>query len=137
MRRCLAFALLALACPLALAQAYKWKDAQGITHYADAPPPGNTKFEQVKIATGAASNATPAPPPAATVARPAAAAGTADTPANRKALCEQLRKNADLLKNEKVLNMDDGKGGTKAVDDATRQNEIKKNQAQVTLYCAT
>ncbi len=41
MRRSLFFAVLALGCAHAAAEpAYKWKDAKGVTHYGDAPPPG-------------------------------------------------------------------------------------------------
>lgn len=136
MRRSLVLAVLLLACPVAFGQAYKWKDAQGVTHYSDTPPPGKVKAEQVKISTNAAAPApapaaTPSPPPA----QPAAKAGTADTPANRAALCDQLRKNLTILANEKTITMDDGKGGTRQVDDATRAAELKKAQAQQTLYC--
>lgn len=133
MRRSLIFATLLLACPLAMAQAYKWKDPQGVTHYSDAPPPaGASRVEKVKIPTDVSPKG-PAPAPAA----PATSAANArtDTPANRAALCDQVRKNVGILANEKVITMDDGKGGTKQVDDATRAAELKKAQAQETLYC--
>lgn len=139
MRRCLVFALLVLATPLAFAQAYKWKDAQGQTHYTDAPPPGKTKYETIKTPasdpTPPASQATSAGAQATHTDGSATKAGNQDTPANRAKLCDQLRKNAEILHNEKTVTMDDGKGGTKQVDDATRQAELKKNQAQMTLYC--
>jgi hypothetical protein len=125
-------------CPLAFAQAYKWKDAQGVTHYADAPPPGGVKYEKIKT-SGTAEAPAPAPAASATASAGAngtkAAAGNDDTPANRQKLCDQLRKNLDILNNEKVVTMDDGKGGVKQVDDATRQSQIKTAQAQMTLYC--
>ncbi|MEX1826405.1 DUF4124 domain-containing protein [Luteibacter sp. CQ10] len=133
MRRCLVLAVLIVACPLAMAQAYKWKDPQGVTHYSDAPPPaGASKVEKLKIPTAGA-----APTAAATTApAPRPAPDTrADTPANRAALCDQVRKNLTILANEKTITMDDGKGGTKPVDDATRAAELKKAQAQQTLYC--
>jgi hypothetical protein len=123
-------------CPLALAQAYKWKDAQGVTHYADAPPPGGMKYEKIKT-SGTAEAPVPAPAASATAAASGtkAPASADDTPANRQKLCDQLRKNLDILNNEKVVTMDDGKGGVKQVDDATRQSQIKTAQAQMTLYC--
>jgi hypothetical protein len=137
MRRRLALILLVSVCPLAFAQAYKWKDAQGVTHYADAPPPGNAKYEKIKT-TGTVE--APAPAPAASAGTAAsnsakAAGNNDDTPANRKKLCDQLHKNVDILNNEKVVTMDDGKGGVKAVDDATRANQLKTTQAQITVYC--
>lgn len=137
MRRCLALALLVSVCPLAFAQAYKWKDAQGVTHYADAPPPVGTRYEKVKT-SGTVEAPAPAPAPAANTAGTGganAAGPTQDTPENRKKLCDQVHKNIDILNNEKVITMDDGKGGTKAVDDATRQSQLKTAQAQATLYC--
>lgn len=140
MRRCLVLALLVSVCPLAFAQAYKWKDAQGVTHYADAPPPGGTKYEKVKT-SGTVEAPAPAPTPTPDATATTANTGTKataandDTPANRQKLCDQLRKNMDILNNEKVVTMDDGKGGIKQVDDATRQNQIKTAQAQMTLYC--
>ncbi|SEO65186.1 MULTISPECIES: DUF4124 domain-containing protein [unclassified Luteibacter] len=139
MRRCLALAILVTVCPLAFAQAYKWKDAQGVTHYADAPPPGSVRYEKIKT-TGTVE--APAPPPATaksgsaddgkTSANPASAE---DTPANRKKLCDQLRKNTDILTNERVVTMDDGKGGQAPLDDAARKRQIETTQAQMTLYC--
>lgn len=135
MRRCLAFALLFAACPLAFAQAYKWKDAQGVTHYTDAPPPGKTKYETVKVATSDPAPAQDAQGTAAAAKPSKDAAGRADTPANREALCNQVNQNIATLQNEKVVTMDDGKGGVKQVDEATRQAELKKAQAQATLYC--
>jgi hypothetical protein len=65
--------VLLLGCLLALsAQAqettrelWKWKDAEGVTHYSDVPVPGATR---VDIRTSTPSAATPAPQPAARTA---------------------------------------------------------------------
>lgn len=135
MRR-LALVLMVLVSPLTYAQAYKWKDAQGVTHYADAPPPGNAKYEKIKT-NGTAE----APAPAGTAAAPATAAKAApagsssDTPENRAHLCTQLHGNMDILNKEAIVSMDDGKGGTKQLDDASRKRQIEMTQAQMTLYC--
>lgn len=138
MRRCLALAILVTACPLVMAQAYKWKDAQGVTHYADTPPPGKVKYETVKTSGTAA-----APAPATAPAAPAKAASTppppgspvADNPANRTKLCDQLRKNMDVLGKDQVVSVDDGKGGTQPLDDAGKKRQVETTQAQMTLYC--
>lgn len=136
MRRCLVLALLVTVCPLALAQAYKWKDAQGVTHYADTPPPGKVKYETVKTngSAVAPSPAPPAPAPAAS-SPPPPGSPVADNPANRARLCEQLRKNMEVLGKEQVVSMDDGKGGTRPLDDAGRKRQVETTQAQMTLYC--
>lgn len=136
MRRYLVLALLMAVCPLAFGQAYKWKDAQGVTHYSDSPPPAGTKVEKIKtsgVVIPPAGN--PAPVAASTAAAKPAPSSVADTPANRAKLCEQLRKNADTLSKEKNVSVDDGKGGSKPLDDAGRARQVETTQAQITLYC--
>lgn len=137
MRRYLVVALLMAVCPLAFGQAYKWKDAQGVTHYSDSPPPAGTKVEKIKtsgVVIPPAGN--PAPAAASTTAaKPAPAGAVADTPANRAKLCDQLRKNAETLAKEKVVSVDDGKGGSRNLDDAGRARQVETTQAQMTLYC--
>jgi hypothetical protein len=137
MRRYLVVALLMAVCPLAFGQAYKWKDAQGVTHYSDSPPPAGTKVEKIKtsgVVIPPAGN--PAPAAASTAAaKPAPTGAVADTPANRAKLCDQLRKNAETLAKEKVVSIDDGKGGSRNLDDAGRARQVETTQAQMTLYC--
>jgi hypothetical protein len=136
MRRYLVLALLVAACPLAFGQAYKWKDAQGVTHYADSPPPAGTKVEKIKTSGVVV-------PPAGTAAAPAAAASTAkpapgavaDNAVNRARLCDQLKKNMDVLGKEAVVSMDDGKGGSQQLDPTARKRQIDLTQAQMTIYC--
>jgi hypothetical protein len=137
MRRYLVLALLVAVCPLAFGQAYKWKDAQGVTHYSDSPPPAGTKVEKIKTSGVVVPPAgEPAPAAASTAAaKPAPAGPVADTPANRAKLCDQLHKNADTLSKEKVVSVDDGKGGSRTLDDAGRARQVETTQAQITLYC--
>jgi hypothetical protein len=137
MRRYLVLALLVAVCPLAFGQAYKWKDAQGVTHYSDSPPPAGTKVEKIKTSGVVVPPAGEQAPAAASTAaaKPAPAAPVADTPANRAKLCDQLHKNADTLSKEKVVSVDDGKGGAKTLDDAGRARQVETTQAQITLYC--
>lgn len=138
-RRAVVFVLLAAACPLALAQAYKWKDAQGVTHYSDSPPPGNSaKVERIKMSGSAVAPAgtTAAPAPARASTAPAPSTGpVADTPANRAKLCDQLRKNMDVLTKEAIVSVDDGKGGSRQLDANARKSQVEQTQAQMTLYC--
>lgn len=44
LRPWLGVALLALLLPAAAGELYQWKDARGVTHYADAPPPGGSSY---------------------------------------------------------------------------------------------
>jgi hypothetical protein len=137
MRRIVTLAVLLAACPLAFAQAYKWKDAQGVTHYSDSPPPAGTKYDKVKtsgsVEAPAGDAAKPAPAPEPPKAAPAGA--TADTPENRKKLCATLQSNMDVLTRQQQVSVDDGKGGQVPLDEAGRKRQIETTQAQMTLYC--
>jgi hypothetical protein len=138
MRRIVTLAVLLAAGPLAFAQAYKWKDAQGVTHYADSPPPAGTKYDKVKTSGTVVPPAgnTPAPPPAAKPEPAKAQAGaTADTPENRTKLCATLKSNMETLAKPQQVSVDDGKGGQVPLDDAGRKRQIETTQAQMTLYC--
>ena len=48
----LAAASLAFAPTSDAAEVYKWTDAKGVTHYADAPPEGQ-KYERMRVGGGA------------------------------------------------------------------------------------
>jgi len=136
MRRYLVLALLLAVCPLAFGQAYKWKDAQGVTHYSDSPPPAGTKVEKIKtsgVVSPPAGDSAPAP--AASVAAKPSGGGMNDTPANRAKLCEGLRKNKEILDKEQTVSIDDGKGGKTQLDADARKRQVETNQAQLTLYC--
>ncbi|MET0936737.1 MAG: DUF4124 domain-containing protein [Luteibacter sp.] len=136
MRRYLVLALLVAVCPLAFAQAYKWKDAQGVTHYSDSPPPAGTKVETIKTSGVVVPPAGPAAAPAPAASAAKAPAGTVvDNPANRAKLCDQLKKNMDVLGTQAVVSMDDGKGGSQQLDPNARKRQIDLTQAQMTIYC--
>jgi hypothetical protein len=137
MRRYLVLALLVAVCPLAFGQAYKWKDAQGVTHYSDSPPPAGTKVEKIKtsgVVSAPAGDTPPAPATSTSTAKPAGG-GMNDTPANRAKLCDGLRKNKEILDKEQTVSIDDGKGGKTQLDADARKRQVETNQAQLTLYC--
>lgn len=50
-------ALLALCASGASAQVFKWKDAKGVTHYSDTPPPGSSAKVEVKALSETSSEA--------------------------------------------------------------------------------
>ncbi|WP_395401873.1 DUF4124 domain-containing protein [Pseudoduganella sp. UC29_106] len=66
MRRAALFLLLCAA-GVAQAQMYKWKDAKGVTHYTDTPPPASARKAEVK--NFSAGGAGELPPELADVAR--------------------------------------------------------------------
>ncbi len=49
--------VLATLSPIITADAYKWIDAEGNTHYGDSPPPDNVTAEQIKPPPGADTEA--------------------------------------------------------------------------------
>ncbi|HEV7123066.1 MAG TPA: DUF4124 domain-containing protein [Rhodanobacter sp.] len=138
-RLLIAVALLLLA-PLATAQVYKWTDASGTVHYSEAPPAQGTKYSKVTtsgsvepLSTSTLQTHTSdsgadriAPSPAPTT--------VADTPSNRKSLCDSLNSNLAALHGSGPVVMEkDGKPN--ALDAAQRQQQIDTAQAQYNQYC--
>ncbi len=138
-RLLIAMALLLLA-PLATAQVYKWTDANGTVHYSEAPPTQGTKYTKVTTtgtaeplsnpvshanAEGSSEDSNEPRPAPRTVA---------DTPANRKSLCDSLQSNlATLQSSGPVVMQKDGKPN--ALDAAQRKQQIDTAQAQYNQYC--
>ncbi len=137
-RLLIAVALLLLA-PLATAQAYKWTDAHGTVHYSEAPPAQGTTYTKVTT-TGTVEP----------LAKPASEASTedednnseaapapktvADTPENRKSLCDSLQANLATLQGSGPVVMENN-GKPVALDDAQRKQQIESAQAQYNKYC--
>ena len=121
--------ILASLCVLVLASAaahaagiYQWKDAKGVTHYTDAPPPGS-QYRQRNI-----YQVEPAP---------AAAPGTAK-PAENPA-CATARSNIALLGSSQNVQLDsDGDGKPdKALSAEDRANQLALAQATLSTSCAS
>ena len=116
---------LALACLLACiafaAQAqsngvYKWKDAKGVTHYSDSPPPAG-RYGNVK----ADASARVAPPP------------------KPDARCTDARANVERIKNSPGQVGPDADGDGKpdrVLDETQRARYLKAAEDQVIKYCA-
>jgi len=113
----------ALASPLACGQSlYQWKDAQGVTHYSDVPPPKST-LEGKQI------NATDA------LARGSAPAAAQAAPAE-SAQCSSARLNQKILSNPAPVRQlgEDGKPG-EVLSDAQRASQRDLAEAAVKAYC--
>lgn len=140
MHRLLIAVTLLLLAPLATAQVYKWTDAHGTVHYSEAPPAQGTKYSKVTT-TGTVA---PLSKPVAhantedssadrTASKPAPQT-VADTPANRKSLCDSLQSNLATLQSSGPVVMEkDGKPN--ALDAAQRKQQIDTAQAQYNQYC--
>lgn len=101
---------------------YQWKDARGVTHYADAPPPkGQFRSRNLHVRDGEAA----APQDAAKPATPASAD------------CTLAQTNLQRLKGGGNLGLDaNGDGKPDATMDAAeqaRQSELA--QRQINVFC--
>ncbi|MFC6841319.1 DUF4124 domain-containing protein [Xanthomonas theicola] len=99
---------------------YQWKDAQGVTHYSESPPPGG-KYQARRVGSHGG-----APAEAAQV----------DAPAENGS-CLSARKNLDILgKPGKVLTDSDGDGKPNGeLDEAQRAAQKSLAEAAIKAYC--
>ena len=139
------FAAAALAvCASGSAQVYKWKDANGTTHYSDVPPPAGSNYQKVNVGSNVATTVTPAPASTAAAAdastkttAPASASTThiPDTADNRARLCKQLDSNIALLDSSQPLTSGDAGTPQQNMSDVQRRQELATAQAQKKQYC--
>lgn len=111
-----------LATPAAAQELYQWKDANGVTHYSDTPPPTG-EDHSVRYITQ--SGATPR-----TVEEPAAAP-------DGSAACQTARSNLQLLQGDGPVGEDaDGDGVPDAeLTDAQREAQMQLAEASIGVYC--
>ncbi len=114
---------------------YKWKDANGQSHYSQQPPEG-MKYDTI---TTAGSVSTPTPVHALEAGAPTTAPVTASPQAmaERKKNCEIARKNVDLLASHPNVEMDlrnEGKPVRLTTEQQTAQLAISKQQ--VAMLCS-
>lgn len=122
-RLLLAAAVAAFALPAIAGKVYQWKDANGVTHYSDEPPPrGAYRDRQISIRDPAviAPVAEPAPVPAA----------DAD-------VCTQARLNLERLQTGEPVGLDaDGDGQPDApLTDAGRAEQLALAQRAIAARC--
>lgn len=110
---------LLLATPAFAAKVYQWKDAKGVTHYSDAPPPDqNIKGRNL---ADKASSQTGQP-----IAKPVVNAN-----------CSNARSNLTVLQNGGEVGIDDDKDGKpdRNLTQAERANRTALAEAQIKTYC--
>lgn len=120
----LALAALLLSAPLAAQTVYQWKDANGVTHYSDAPPPkGKYTDRNIRVAEGQ-----PAAP---------AADDEAPDPKPENAVCAQARLNLTRLQGDAPVGPDaDGDGKPDSTLDAdARAAQVKLAQDAIRANC--
>ena len=117
--------LLGLATTAQAVGVYQWKDAKGITHYADAPPPRGVFHSRDMTA-----------PPAPAATQPAAAP-VAPVKPTAESNCTIARSNLDRLKSTSPIGPDaDGDGKPDSVmSDSERTSQLALAERNIASYC--
>lgn len=126
-----ALALLIVAAPLAASEVYSWKDARGVTHYSQTPPPAGTRFEVRNVHGNAASSTPVTPAPAAALA----AAATTTNAGGDNTQCELARTNVAALKGEGAVQQLGADGKPRALAGSERADQLALSEAAVRAYC--
>lgn len=114
-----ALAALLLALPVCAGQVYQWKDAQGVTHFADAPPPDRQGYHSREL------EGAPPPEPAAAV--------PAEDPA-----CATARRNLEHLKGDRPVGLDANGDGQldKEMSAEERAQQVRLTEETLAARCA-
>jgi len=107
--------------PASAGEVYQWKDAKGVTHYSQTPPPQGAYQQRDISSAGRPTQATTQVAKAAT-----------DNPQ-----CTTARKNIEALKGQAAVQQDtDGDGKPdKTLSDADRANQLELALATVKATC--
>jgi hypothetical protein len=106
--------------PLQAQTVYQWKDAKGVTHYSDSPPPKGATVREIRAPKGTpATPATPATNVAASSKAPKTEAAPAEVPAPPaapqvvadKAKCEMAQHNLASLQSDAPVGIDTDSDG--------------------------
>lgn len=119
---CLGVALMLVAAPASASKLYQWKDASGVTHYSDAPPPAGASYTNRNISDrGSAGSEQQDDAPAA---------------AGNEA-CTTARANLALLQGEGAVGIDtDGDGKSDSEMDAgQRAAQTQLAEAAIKVHC--
>ena len=119
--------------PTAAPRIYTWRDAQGVVHHTDTPPPSQQKGVSEQLIKRPQKAAEPAP---STSSGPLTQA--APTPeATYAKSCEAAQKNLGMLTSKDIEVMTGGPGQADAVkmDAAQRAAATDRARAQVRAYC--
>lgn len=142
---------LSLACVAGFAsaqQVYKWKDANGVTHFSQTPPTNGAKYSKMHLDNAPAVSSNPSAEGDANARGESdsgsapdapAASGTKDeqpdTAANRAKLCRQLASNISLLESKQPVVTTGGDGKQQVMGDEAREQQLATAKAQQAQYC--
>jgi len=134
-------------------QFYKWKDADGVTHYTSTPPPQGIEGSRVAVSGSSRSRidmsvGTEAPAAPAAPATPAGDANadnrlaqgeerTAEAIQKRRdTACDTAKQRYDVLANNAAVEWDrDGDGVAEPLDVKEHAAEMEKAQQSIGFYC--
>jgi hypothetical protein len=141
---------LSLACIAGFASAqqiYKWKDANGVTHFSQTPPSPGTHFTKMRLAgePDVSSNPPPAsdngdntePGTSAPQQTAPASSTQPDTASNRAELCKQLTSNISLLRSKQPVVTGGSNGKQEVMSDNAREAQLATARAQQAQYCSS
>jgi len=116
---CLAAGLLLVALPAASGEIYQWKDARGVTHYSDSPPPNQTHRSRAINPRGAAV--------VVAAARPAVVNSD----------CSNASNNLKVLQGAGEVGLDADKDGKaeRPLTPKERADRILQAQRNITTFC--
>lgn len=130
-------------------QFYKWKDANGVTHYTSTPPPKGVESRRVAVSGSSrsridqsldATGAAPATPAGAANADDRLAQGDERTAAaiqqRRDTACDTAKQRYEILANNAAVEWDrDGDGVAEPLDVREHAAEMEKAQQSIGFYC--
>lgn len=110
---------LLLALPVSAQKVYQWKDAKGVTHYTDMPPPSQSHTTR-EIGRKSAT-------PVAAAPRPVVSAN-----------CTNARSNLKLLQGSTAVGIDSDKDGKpdREFTAAERASRLKLAEVEIETYCS-
>ncbi|HTD28330.1 MAG TPA: DUF4124 domain-containing protein, partial [Xanthomonadaceae bacterium] len=130
-----AIGLLAGSSALAGDPVYKWKDANGQSHYSQQAPEG-VKYETISTSGVSTSNSTATAAPGASAAQPGASGGTPGQAARQKS-CEAAQKNVEMFTNSAAVSMDvNGDGKPVALTPGQQAEQLTLAKQQAVIFCS-
>jgi hypothetical protein len=121
-------ALLSIACPVIAGEIFQWKDAKGVTHYSDSPPPDKAAAYRNRSVRADAA----APAEQAAAAKPGDAKPAAANPQ-----CTMARQNLDRLKGDAPVGLDANNDGKPDADMSADQRaaQVQLAEAGIKAWC--
>lgn len=118
----LAAAALLIALPATAGELYQWKDASGVTHYSDAPPP-NGDYKNRRINDGGAAGL---------------ASQASEAPVAESSQCKTARDNLALLQEEGPVGVDSDGDGKPDSEMSAEQRAAQKQlaEAAIKVHCS-